>query len=96
MNYDEIQLGNALKRMIRDNDAKEFSRYASGDISRQNNYREMVEKFSSNGVINLINLFFRLNNIDYQYNDDNQMDEFVELFCHSLIDMYSQEKSNLK
>lgn len=81
MNYDKEQLESALKSKIYKNDSSEFSRFSKRDVNRKKNYRDIIEKYDRNNIINLMKLFLQIRAVDYE---KSEVDEIIELYSSSI------------
>ena len=90
MNYDELQLKNALRKYIKDQDVSEFSRYDKKDINHIKNYRYIISKYDNQGIINIIKFFLKINDIDFNKNND----ELIDIFIENLVNIYYKNVGN--
>lgn len=92
MNYDEMQLQSALKRMINENDAMGFSRFSKDDALRTKNYRDVIKKYDRNAIINLIQLAIDATNVDFEISN---VDMLIPLFTDNIAFLaYSIDTEN--
>lgn len=93
MNYDKIQLANALITKISVNDSSEFSRFSKNDVEHKKNYRDIIGKYDRRGIINLMKLFLREKGIDC---DASNIDEIIELYSNGIAYFNYEEKGKTR
>ncbi len=90
-NYGIDHLNSALNIMINENNPERFSRYSKNDIYHAKNYRRIVVEDGSNGIINLMKLFFDLKGLDYE---NINTDELIHSFTENLNSLFNEDEND--
>lgn len=93
LNYDDIQLKQALKNTIENGDSSRFSRYSKYDTNHTKNYRELMKKYGKSGVYRLMKLALDCNGIQY---DKDNIDEMISLFTDKIISLSNENNEDKK